>query len=338
MSHDRLPLEVISTLPDLVARYDALLDLYQRAERATPFQSPAWWLSWAEVFAGRCSLAVIIVGPPERPLACVPLVRYPREQATTLTWLGHGPSDYHDLLLDERAGAQALPAALEALDELARGVDRLELSDMSRDSPLLEHAARRGWVVTASSTCPVLELPGHAAEYERRMPSWLLRNARRSERLLARRGTVSWRLAGAHDLERALAAFFELHTQRWRARGAPGVLADPALREFHRRAAPRLLDHGALELSVLCLDGAPLAASYVLARRHSYLYLFGYDPELRGLSLGSTLILRSIEHAIERGRPAYDFLRGAERYKYDWGAGDTGTLRIERTADPQAPA
>jgi CelD/BcsL family acetyltransferase involved in cellulose biosynthesis len=35
-----------------------------------------------------------------------------------------------------------------------------------------------------------------------------------------------------------------------------------------------------------------------------------------------------IEHAVQRGRKRFDFLRGGEPYKYWWGAKDRRTMRL----------
>jgi CelD/BcsL family acetyltransferase involved in cellulose biosynthesis len=162
------------------------------------------------------------------------------------------------------------------------------------------------------------------------LPSWLRRNVRRTASLLEHLGEVEWRLTAPSDADQALTSFFELHGRRWRARGESGVLADERTRAFHRLAAPRLLADGELELCVLRVGGEPVAASYTLTRSSSYLYLFGFDPALPRLSLGSALILRSIERAIGGRRARYEFLRGAERYKYDWRAVDSWTQVLRR--------
>ena len=51
------------------------------------------------------------------------------------------------------------------------------------------------------------------------------------------------------------------------------------------------------------------------------LYNSGYDPsQFANLSPGNVLTSYTIQHAIELGRSRYDFLRGAEVYKFRFGA------------------
>jgi CelD/BcsL family acetyltransferase involved in cellulose biosynthesis len=53
-----------------------------------------------------------------------------------------------------------------------------------------------------------------------------------------------------------------------------------------------------------------------------YYYLSGYDPELEKLSIGTLIVAHAMEEAVRDGATTFDFLRGAEEYKYAWGATD----------------
>ena len=50
-----------------------------------------------------------------------------------------------------------------------------------------------------------------------------------------------------------------------------------------------------------------------------HLYNSGYDPRFRELSAGLLCKVLSIKDAIINGRKKYDFLKGAETYKYRLG-------------------
>jgi len=137
-------------------------------------------------------------------------------------------------------------------------------------------------------------------------------------------------------IEDAIPATFErlfdsltlLHRMRWNDRVEPGML-DGALIEFHREAARRLLDDGLLRLHVLTLGGRPAAAFYGYhAAAETIFYLGGFDPSLARYSPGKLIVAHAIEYAIARDQAhAFDFLRGAESYKYLWGAIDQPLYR-----------
>jgi CelD/BcsL family acetyltransferase involved in cellulose biosynthesis len=75
-----------------------------------------------------------------------------------------------------------------------------------------------------------------------------------------------------------------------------------------------------------------VCALYVLGRNANGQHISGFDPELSRYNLGSVGIFHAISRAIAAGAHAYDFLRGAEAYKYGWRATDTATWRITPSA------
>jgi CelD/BcsL family acetyltransferase involved in cellulose biosynthesis len=114
---------------------------------------------------------------------------------------------------------------------------------------------------------------------------------------------------------------------RWRERGEEGVVADPAVRQFHREAASAFCAAGMLRLYRLRI-GNTLAGIYYgfHCNRKAYAYLGGFDPEMVRLSPGAQLLHHAICAAIHEGAPEFHFLRGGESYKYAWGAADRYNL------------
>jgi CelD/BcsL family acetyltransferase involved in cellulose biosynthesis len=320
--------EIVTSLARLRAIEPQLLDLFQRDPAATPFQSPHWLLPWVEHLGTPTALRWVVAFRHGRAVASLPLMRSEEAGASTLRWIGSGCTDRHDLLLDARERADAIERLRGALRELSVEVDRVELDELPEQALSRElFGQREGSRIEPGSVCPVLELGRALGDIEAALPRWLRRNLRQTERRLARLGDVEWRLAQPHDAAALLDVFSGLHAARWQARGLPGVLAEPAVLAFHRAAAPRLVESGALELEVGFLEERPLAATYVLRRAHAHLYLFGFDPSWPTLSLGSLAIWRSIGRAASAGLARYDFLRGCEPYKYAFGAQNQQSYR-----------
>jgi CelD/BcsL family acetyltransferase involved in cellulose biosynthesis len=114
-----------------------------------------------------------------------------------------------------------------------------------------------------------------------------------------------------------------LHEARWDARAEDGILRDPQVLAFHRRAAGDLSRAGLLRLDLLLLDGRAIAAHYGLHRhRVGYSYIHGFDPDFARFGPGSLLLAHVIERAAEEGCTHFDFLRGREAYKQTWGCID----------------
>jgi CelD/BcsL family acetyltransferase involved in cellulose biosynthesis len=60
-------------------------------------------------------------------------------------------------------------------------------------------------------------------------------------------------------------------------------------------------------------------------------YIGGFDPRWSALSPGTLLLGHAIEQATAEGAAAFDFLRGAEAYKYRWGAIDEPMFAVRVT-------
>ncbi len=124
-----------------------------------------------------------------------------------------------------------------------------------------------------------------------------------------------------------------LHEQRWHELGEPGALADPRVRAFHAAALPRLAEAGLLRLRALRFGDAIVAATYALRAASGWcFYLSGFDAGHAFESPGTILLGAMIEEAAAEGATELHFLRGAEAYKYAWGAADrrNATLVLER--------
>ena len=64
-------------------------------------------------------------------------------------------------------------------------------------------------------------------------------------------------------------------------------------------------------------------------------YLGGFDAAYNQMRPGTVLFAEVIERSIAAGHARYDFLRGAEPYKYKWGATDRQNFRL--VIYPQSP-
>jgi CelD/BcsL family acetyltransferase involved in cellulose biosynthesis len=267
--------------------------LWSRDERATPFQHPAWLLPWW-THCGGGPLAVYAGRRNGRLVALLPMFVY-RDR---LFPIGIGISDYHDPLLEPGEDAGAL---------LARLRRPAELHELRPDSPVVGG--------TAMSVCPVLPFPPAIPSKKRRD----LRRARRA--LCAANGSVEE--ADATTLPEHLDALVRLHGARWRSLGEDGVLDEEKVRRFHREAAPALRETGIARLYGIRIGGAIVASWYVLhAHRRAFGYITGFDPAIAKLQPGTLLMGHALEAAERDGCTEFDFLRGAEPFKYLWGAAD----------------
>ena len=318
-----LDIEEVTTSAGLEALVPAWHDLWRRAPAATPFHAPAWLIPWWHEI-GRGELRVLAARRDGRVIGLLPMYLQHEADRSKLLPLGIAISDYLDGLFEEGCGPEVGEALLRRLTDHGDW-GQCELHPLRPESPLLEAREPPGCTdqVLEFEPCLVMRVPAGARCVRDIVPSGMRRKLRQAELRAARAGRISFETATATTVAELLEAFFQLHAARWTCRDAPGVLADPAIRRFHRAAAPMLLDAGLLRLHALRLDGQIVAVVYALfAKRRAYSYLSGFDPEVGDISPGTLCVGFTIEQAGREGAREIDFLRGREGFKYRWGAGE----------------
>jgi CelD/BcsL family acetyltransferase involved in cellulose biosynthesis len=321
-------LTTTAALEDLRPEWE---QLWARAPQATPFQSPQWLLPWWKHVA-RGTLATVAVRCAAGELAALAPLYIDVDTATRrrrLFPIGIATTDYLDVLVKAGWEEHAVSFVLSQLMRREDDWDVLEVPRLRPDAPLLRAAAPAGWRrdVFDDAPSPVLMLQGLQGN-SLPIPESMAQNLRYCRRRAARIGALTYETADAQTIPRFLDALAHLHARRWCERGSPGVLDDPSVLAAHREAAPLLHAAGLLRLHALRLDGEFIAVLYCLFdaaplhERRYYYYLGGFEPRRRALSPGTLLIAHAIENAVAQGATAFDFLRGAEAYKYRWGAID----------------
>lgn len=300
--------------------------LHRRSERATVFQSPTWALGCVHHLAGGAA-RVAVARRGGRLVGVLPLVAAP---SGVWSIAGTGPSDVLDLLAQDADGPEVARAVLAHV--AGRGDWQvLELHELRADSPLL--AAARAEVAgpvavdAPLSVCPTLAIPPGATDLDEIVPGSWARRLRRDRRAAVRAGLRVQR-APPSDARAHVASWGRLHAARWRSRGEPGVLR--GREAFDRDVVPRLLRSGDAELLSLCDGSGDIRASCLVFReraRAAY-YLGGFDPAIGNRSPLVVLVAEALEQAARDGARELDFLRGAEAYKYRWGAVDRTQYRV----------
>ena len=293
-----------------------------------------------EVEATDSATASTLRHGPAAPLTGVP----PTAKAVFFAASYH--ADYATVLSapDDLPGvARALVATLAGPPEPSHGSEPWEIVDLRRlraDDPAadaLEAAFRAvvddaGWCLLREreDVCPTVELPvgadwdGFLAALGKKERHEVRRKLRRAEAA----GEV--RLAFVADPAAAVDGFIALHQARW---GADGLFPDSEGGRRSRRFLESLAalegPGGALEIGFVTVGGRRVAAvaGFDDGTTISY-YNAGADPAARDLSPGVLAVSLYLQAALARGRRAFDFLRGQEPYKYEWGARDVPVDRL----------
>lgn len=315
---------VLTTIDELQRLQPEWEGLWRRDRNATPFQSPRWLLPWWKYFGSDGVASIAARDAAGTLMALLPLyiLRDDESDESLGMFLGTGVSDYLDLIVDasDEGATSAVVNTLTSLDCQVWDFQQLRPS-----SPLLTAPLPEGWgdAVIEEERCPVLSLVGAGAELENLLSTHFRKKIRYYRRQLEKLGEVTFESVARETLPEMLEALYALHAARWSRRGLPGVLGDDVIQAFHRDAAAGMLDAGALRMYAIRAAGRIVAVFYGFAHQGSvYYYLSGYEPELERFSIGTLLVAHAIEEAVREGATAFDFMRGAEEYKYTWGAVD----------------
>ena len=227
------------------------------------------------------------------------------------------------------------PANLDVLWSSTRKLAQLRsgavLAQISADSPLVNCARADGWAVESAEVCPVLTLPDSYDDYVKSLGRNMREQIKRFPRRLEKQFSVEYEMAQTPaQVDEFWNQLVELHGKRWRARGQTGVLALPARRNFHRTICHKFLAQDWLRLWRLKCDGRPACVllNYYWGGKY-WFFIGGFEPELMRWSVGTCLFSRVFAHAIEEGAREFDFLRGAEEYKYRFGAVDREYVNLK---------
>jgi CelD/BcsL family acetyltransferase involved in cellulose biosynthesis len=310
-SWSRLESEWNALLSHSAANYPFLRYEFQRA----------WWehLGGGEWPSGELRIAVWREDGVLRGVA--PLFRSARGGESGWYFIGSTEiSDYLDVIVssdDHSFFCTALLAALGSMpDSEFRMLDLFNLRGASPTVSVLEaDAARRGWGVDRQSLqiCPVLALPGSWEEYlatlDKKDRHEIRRKLRRGE---SAEEPMELKLASAGAMDE----FFRLMAND---KNKADFLA-PVMRDQFRTIARSMEAAGLLQLAFLQTGGRNVAAYFNFDYGNRiWVYNSGMDPQFAASSPGWILLALLVRRAIEQGREAFDFMRGSEAYKFQWG-------------------
>jgi CelD/BcsL family acetyltransferase involved in cellulose biosynthesis len=322
------PTEVLTRAEELAGLVDDWRRLALRVPGTSYFLSPDWVLGWWESLGAglRVEVAVWRGGDGELE-AVVPLARveqrlHRRVPIGVGAWtnLGGGAG-----AADHCGWAVASGRAADARAWIAgrAGGAPLLLRDLDPEAgvPLVPPGARRVGV----SACPRLAIPPAGGELA--ASAKFRKQLRYYTRRLGGQGVRFRWVGGGEVTDALLEVVYRLHERRRSlVEGTSSFGRERA--GLHRRLIARGgADHGPVVL-LAEREGQPVGALYGLRWGVTFAhYQTGWEPEWAQANLGTALVGEAVRLAGEAGLEVFDFLRGAEPYKYRFGATD----RVDET-------
>ncbi|HUG48930.1 MAG TPA: GNAT family N-acetyltransferase [Candidatus Limnocylindria bacterium] len=258
-------------------------------------------------------------------------------------------ADYATLLCppeDLATVTRALVGALAGPPDTSHGSQPWDVVDLRRlrtDDPSLAAleeafqatAEREQWTVhrEREDVCPVV-IVSTGSSFEDYLAG-LGKKSRHEIRRKLRRAQAAAPLSVeiAEPSQEAIDGFVALHQKRFGSEGLfPETEGGERSRHFVRRLAELELAEGAgRQLHVARVRSGERLIFAALAfddGQTCYLYNAGMDPDAAELSPGISGTAEYLRDRIEAGRTRFDFMRGNEPYKYEWGAQDEPIERL----------
>ena len=316
------------TFDTLGERWEALLP---ESVNNTVFATPAWQRLWWEGFGADHELMLFSFQKDGRLTAIAPLMK----RDGHISFVGSSRvCDYMDFVVHRGAEAEFYNALASHLASLEW--ETMALCGVAAHSPTFNHLPdllkAQGFSVEVrpEDVCPKIELPCTWDDYLASLSKKNRHELRRKIRRLYNAGDARYHVAqNSEHFSTDLEDFLSLLAG---SRADKAQFMTSEIKGFFRSALSRMAELGYVRLLFLELNGQRVSSAMCFDYNETFLlYNSGYDTNFSSLSVGLLLKVFCLKDAIEAGKKQFDFLRGAEAYKYHLGAIDEAVYTISVT-------
>lgn len=292
----------------------------------TPFQTPQWNLAWwhhVGSFDTSLTLHILVILQKGQICAIAPLMIKKINNEKIILSLSDPYADYYDILVDNSITDSEVVYA-KTLEHLCQGSpnlwNKIELKEVFSRSPLIEYfrtysAANIGISLVSGSRCPRLEINDEKVfALAINKKEYLIK-----QRRLNRIGKLVCRhFMSPKEIQKRMPKFIEMHSREWLPRKhKKHTFDDPMVERFYTQSIWTLASQGLLMLTELTLDERPIAYYYGFLYKSVYWgYRLAYEIEFAKNSPGHVMHRLMFQYLKENNFKAFDFMRGAETYKY----------------------
>ena len=237
--------------------------------------------------------------------------------------LTSGETDYTGIIVTQQ-GDQCLHEFLEYLftqkdwdfmylPDLPQASRSLAIVNNSTGIPKLE--------IEEGIICPFIEIPNSKEKLLSDLkPKFRKKLEKSQKKLEAEQGKVELKqYVEMGSIEQAMKIFFDLYEKRWSSKGEIGRFSNKKAYDVTFQTAKYFAQKNWLKLYFLTVNNRPIAAELNLEyERKMYCHLKAFDTDYSKYRVGSLLTLKVLEDCITNGIVEYDFMQGAEAYKFDW--------------------
>ncbi len=298
------------------------VELSDKMKRVPIFVLPGWLDAWWRVFGTEADLLLYVVRQDSAIIGIAPL----KVDRGIASFIGDAAvCDYLDFIIGPGREADFFNILLDEIK--GSGITRLSLEALRPDSTVLEsliaiarerHYQVSCWMYDVSVEMDLPETwDGYLAGLSAKQRHEVKRKLRRLEEV----GKVNFRvISQGQDALTKLDIFVKMFRQ---SRQDKARFMTARMETFFELLVKAMASAGLLRLGFLELNSVPVASVICFDYNDDmHLYNSGYDPRYSQLSIGLLSKILCIKESIEQKRNKFDFLRGAEVYKYHLGGAE----------------
>ncbi len=308
-------------------------DSTQTLDWPSVFVLPAWMRVWWQIFGSGAEPCIRTIRQGEKIIGIAPLM----VKGEVALLIGDTDvCDYLDFIITPGMEDDFFNTLLDAL--MADGIYKLDLNHIRPDSTAFTNlatiASYRGYEVvsTQEDISLEMELPANWEGYLAILNTKQRHEVKRKLRRLVEAGKVDHRcLDAGKDLEEYLALFLKLFPM---SREDKASFMTPQMELFFKNLVKAMEEIGLLRFGIIELDNQTVAMTLGFDYKNThFLYNSAYDPKFNYLSVGLLCKVLCLKESIEKGKKKWDFLKGAEIYKYRLGGQEVPLYRCQITIE-----
>ncbi len=303
--------------------------LLENSENKTVFLRWEWLYNWWMTYrTGSHELFICVARDKGKLIGVAPFfIKKSIGGVRIISFLGSNivGSDYLDIISDLHYESEASCAILKFVQDQDHLWDVIELDSMLAKSStvsLMEnyHDRENIFEKNGGTVCPFISLkrPLNAVwtSYSTKLKNTIKRKLKKLHNHFNGQFIT---VPESDDIADYYEQFVRLNLLRFKEKKIYSPFSHDSFVRFHKSVLLDLHKKGMAKLLFLKINNRLIAGIYLLIYDNKYYYYqSGYDPAWRLLSPGTLLFDYSIKTAYENGCKEFDFLRGAEKYKYDW--------------------
>ena len=305
--------------------------LHQCREHSSIYLTYEWsWIWWKHFGAGK-KLNILIIESEGEVIGIIPLMKVDHGLGLFKIHVLEtiGSTNYNNVgLIPIKNNKEAMIALIKYFqEELSGNKSILRLTFVPANSYFLnllrghDHIDMKSTVIREKfmTLAPYISLPTTWEEYFSSLGKRRRKVLHRALRSLEKEHTFEFKHFTLDTMEEELGRYFKLHQARWQSINIRSIFSNPRMREFYIEIANHFSKKDWLYFSYLTIDGEMVSAEFGSIYNQK-LYAFNAARDIRYLkySVGHLHKMYLLQDAIRKQLVEFDFLKGAEPYKFYW--------------------